>query len=173
MVINEPVDLAPSIVWWKSMFFSIKKMRTWNTTISVDKNIAYYLGLVNHSKFSEVEKSQKSKVPSSPFSPVCRYAVKYLMINGLDRLIACTKIFQNKILRYSHLKAVKTVKNKMFVPFFDLLDCHFFSSIGKAASIFSESWRSPYYSRAILRDLLVNLIIGLVQLKNNRLQQPA
>ena len=159
------------------MFFSIKKMRTWNTTISVDKNIAYYLGLVNHSKFSEVEKSQKSKVPSSPFSPVCRYAVKYLMINGLDRLIACTKIFQNKILRYSHLKAVKTVKNKMFFPFFDLLDytysCHFFSSIGKAASIFSESWRSPYYSRAILRDLLVNLIIGLVQLKNNRLQQPA
>jgi len=48
-------------------------------------------------------------------------------------------IFQNKILRYSHLKAVKTVENKMFLPFFTLLIFHFSSRIGKADSIFSDS----------------------------------
>jgi len=69
------------------MFFSIKKMRIWKTTINVLKNMAYYFGLVNHSKPLVFAKSQKSNVPSSPFLPVCRNAVKYLMINGFERFM--------------------------------------------------------------------------------------
>jgi hypothetical protein len=52
------------------MYFSIKKLITWNTIKTVERKIAYYLSSESHSSPLVSEKSQKSKVPASPLSPV-------------------------------------------------------------------------------------------------------
>jgi len=54
----------------KSTYFSIKKLRTWKVTKTKDKKIAYYRGTVSHSRYGVSEKSQKSKEPLRPLSPV-------------------------------------------------------------------------------------------------------
>ena len=98
------------------------------------------------------------------------YSVKYLIIKGLVRVKTCTMIFQNMMFKYCHLKATKTVLNRMFLLFCDLFLFHVFSSYSRATAFFWDLCRSPYCSTWIFFTMFVNFIKGLVQLKQRRLQ---
>lgn len=109
MEIKAQVEWAPTMTCSYEMFCVIMKIKIQKMTKRSERKIPYCFYYVSHTKFSVFEKSQKSIVPERAFSPSLMYYVKYFMIKGLLSVRTCTRIFQNMMLRYYHLKAIKTV----------------------------------------------------------------